>query len=151
MSILNYTTSIDVNKTLGEIQRLLAAAKVNSIMTEFSSDGLPSAVAFKVMGPYGMLCFLLPANVGKIFLVLQRDKKVPLRLKNREQAARVAWRIIKDWLEAQLSIISAEMVTLEQVFLPYVQNNQTGETLYETMKAANFNQLALPQNSTSQS
>lgn len=143
MSILNYTTAIKVEKTMAEIQMLLARAKVQCIMTEYDPQACPAAVSFKVLGPYGILCFRLPANIDKILLVMQRDNKIPRGLKTRDQAARVGWRIIKDWLEAQLSIISAEMVTLEQVFLPYVQNSQ-GDTIYEVMSANNFNNLALP-------
>ena len=59
------------------------------------------------------------------------------------EAARVAWRIIKDWLEAQLALVSAELADLEQVFLPYAQNG-AGVTLYEALKAGQFNGLALP-------
>jgi hypothetical protein len=34
-------------------------------------------------------------------------------------ARKVAWRIIKDWVAAQLALIEAEQATLAQVFLPY--------------------------------
>ncbi|WP_189339127.1 hypothetical protein [Williamsia muralis] len=33
-----------------------------------------------------------------------------------EHALRVAWRITKDWVEAQLAIIETQMVTPAQVF-----------------------------------
>src|SRR5438552_18436509 len=35
------------------------------------------------------------------------------------QAVRVEWRIVKDWVEAQLALIETRMVTAQQVFLPY--------------------------------
>jgi hypothetical protein len=53
-----------------------------------------------------------------------------MRLKTREQAARIAWRIVKDWVEAQLAIIEAEMASRPEVFLPYAQTN-TGETIFQ--------------------
>jgi hypothetical protein len=53
------------------------------------------------------------------------------------QASRVAWRIIKDWVDAQLAIIETEMVTLEQVFLPYMQVKDN-KTLYEVMIEKRF-------------
>jgi hypothetical protein len=46
------------------------------------------------------------------------------------QAVRTAWRIVKDWTEAQLAIIETRMVTTEQVFLPYAVM-RGGKTLYE--------------------
>jgi hypothetical protein len=39
----------------------------------------------------------------------------------REQAARIACRIIPNWEEAQLAIIETGLVDLKQVFLPYAQ------------------------------
>lgn len=143
MSILNYTTQISVEKTVTEIQRLLSSAKAQAVLTEYEPDGVLAAVSFRIATPYGMMSFRLPANVDKIFVVVQREKKLPKWNRTREQAARVAWRIIKDWLEAQLALIRAEMVTLEQVFLPYAQNN-AGVTLYEALRDGHFNGLALP-------
>lgn len=75
-------------------------------------------------------------------MVINRDKRIPSRLRTREQASRVAWRVIKDWLEAQLAMIKAEMVTIDQVFLPYAQN-EAGVTLYESLEAGQFKGLAL--------
>lgn len=139
MSILNYTTQISVEKTSAEISRLLSTAGASAIMTEYE-DSVLCAIAFRVQGPYGPLSFRLPANIGKIEQVLKRSSKVPTKLRSKEQAARVAWRIIKDWLEAQLAIIKAEMVTVDQVFLPY-SVTQTGETLYERISANQFKAL----------
>ena len=59
-----------------------------------------------------------------------KRQKIEAKLKTLEQAQRVAWRIVKDWLEAQLAIIETEMVTLDQVMLPYMQGDN-GQTVYE--------------------
>jgi len=42
----------------------------------------------------------------------------------------VAWRIIKDWIEAQLAIVEAEMVEMAEVFLPYAVT-KSNKTLYQ--------------------
>ncbi len=47
-------------------------------------------------------------------------------------AARVGWRILKDWVRAQMAILETEMVEIEQIFLPYMEAKD-GRTLYETM------------------
>lgn len=143
MSILNYTTQIAVEKTVGEIQKLLAGAGAQAVMTEYDSERVLTAISFRILCPFGMMSFRLPANVDKIFTVVKRSNKIPASKRTREQAARVAWRIIKDWLEAQLALIQAEMVQLEQVFLPYAQNRE-GQTVYETFQAGLFQGLALP-------
>lgn len=36
------------------------------------------------------------------------------------QAVRTAWRIVKDWVEAQMALQETQMVTTAQVFLPYM-------------------------------
>ena len=50
---------------------------------------------------------------------------------------RVAWRILKDWVEAQLALIETGMVSVEQVFLPYCQSGN-GETLFEAIRKKKF-------------
>jgi hypothetical protein len=52
---------------------------------------------------------------------------------DREQAERVAWRIVKDWVEAQMAILESEMVQMDEIFLPYMLNNQ-GHTVFEAYR-----------------
>jgi hypothetical protein len=49
---------------------------------------------------------------------------------NRAQAVRTAWRIVKDWVEAQMALVETQMVTTQQVFLPYAIMKD-GRTLTE--------------------
>lgn len=144
MSLLNYSTKVSVEKTATEISRALAQAKAQAVLTEFGKDGVLEAISFRITSPYGLMSFRLPANIDKILAVLVRDKRLAPKLRTREQASRVAWRIVKDWLEAQLAMVLAEQVTAEQVFLPYLQND-AGETLYEVLKDKRFHGLALPE------
>src|ERR1700747_906254 len=102
-SILNYTTTISAQRTVGEITELLANAKAEAILSEYK-DGLVVAVSFRIRTEFGVLTFRLPANVDQVYVVLQRSKGIPSRLRTRDQATRVAWRIVKAWLEAQLAL-----------------------------------------------
>ena len=136
MAILNYTTSIATEKTAAEIQKKLAVAGAQAVLSEYDKDGVMCAMSFRVNNIY----FRLPINIEGVYTTLIEDTKIPNRLKTHEQAARVAWRIIKDWIEAQIAIIKARQAKLEQVFLPYAQN-QDGKTLYEAVKDGGFKQL----------
>ncbi len=49
----------------------------------------------------------------------------------------MAWRICKDWIEAQLAIVEAEMADMVEVFLPYAQT-ESGETVYEQLRGRGF-------------
>lgn len=139
MAILNYTTSVSSEKTAGEIQRKLVDAGAQSVMSEYDNDGILSFMSFRIND----LHFRLPINIEGVFKALEKDRKVPGRLKTYEQASKVAWRIIKDWVEAQVAIIQAGQADLEQVFLPYAQNKD-GTTLYEAIKKTGFKQLSNP-------
>lgn len=136
MAILNYTTSISADKTVMEIQSMLVKARASAVMSEFE-NGIISRLSFKVTTIHGDHAFQLPANIEGVFNAMKRDSRVPQKLKTKEQAARVAWRIIKDWVEAQIAIIEADMATLPQVFLPYMQVGP-GETVYTMFEKKGF-------------
>jgi hypothetical protein len=131
MPLLDYTTTVPTSRTIGQVQGLLVEAGARQIMTEYDPTGTPTAIAFIVQTGFGMRPFKLPVNAGRVNAVLKRDRKVAPRYKTPEHAERVAWRILKDWLEAQLALIRSEMVTLDQVMFPYMVGSDGGGTVYE--------------------
>ena len=142
MAILNYTTQIKAGKTVSEIQEKLVKAKAQAVMTEYNDDGIPEAISFRIMSKHGLLSFRMNVNFNGVYQAISKNPKVPKRLKTREQAARVAWRIQKDWIEVQLARIEAELAEIEEVFLPYMQN-ESGETLYKTLESGGFKQITM--------
>ena len=144
MPLLNYTTDVPASRTIGQVQGLLVEAGARQIMTDYDDVGRAKGLAFVVQTVHGPRGFVLPVNAHRVEAVLKKDKKVAPRYRTPEQAEKVAWRIVKDWLEAQLAIIRTEMVTLDQVMLPYMTND-AGATMYELYVDS---QLALPAGST---
>jgi len=138
--LLNYTTSIDAEKTVAEIQRKLAKAGAHQILHEYDADGVMAAVSFRIRTQVGDMAFRLPAEIDKVHAVL-KGQFTRGKFAEREQAARVGWRIVKDWTEAQLALIETGMATVEQVFLPYWQGGRDGRTLYEVMRDRKFQPL----------
>ena len=141
MAILNYTTKITAEKTASEIQRKLADAKAQAVLCEYDDDGVMCAMSFRIKSPGEPIFFRLPANIAGVYRSICNDPNIPKRLRTKEQATRVAWRILKDWIEAQLAIVEAEMADIKEVFLPYAQN-KAGQTLYEAIKDNGFKLLA---------
>lgn len=136
MAIKNYTTTINANKTIGEIQELLSKHGATAIMTEYS-NGNVTGLSFKIMTPRGEFGIRLPSNTDRVLQVLKNQRKNNNQVKDTfDQANRVAWRIIKDWIDAQMALIETEMVTVDEVFFPYILNDR-GQTLYETFKENN--------------
>lgn len=131
MPLLNYTTEVPAMRTIGAVQALLVEAGARSIQTDYDGVGNPIGLAFMVETIHGPRGFVLPVQSHRVLAVLKKDKKVAPRYRTPEQAERVAWRIVKDWLEAQLAIIQTEMVTLDQVMLPYMRGHADGRTIYE--------------------
>jgi hypothetical protein len=146
--IANYSTTVTALKSIGEIQGMLVAHGAKQILTAYDDKGAPVGLAFIVATPYGEVPFRLPANIDRVEAVLlkqltssrrqwDRDYQEQRRAKIKEQAGRVAWRILKDWVRAQMAILEAEMVSIDQIFLPYMQG-KGGKTLYEVMRDHHF-------------
>jgi hypothetical protein len=135
MPLLNYTTSIDPHKTIAEIQQILAKAGAAAILTEFDDAGNIVALSFKMKLGEQEISFRLPTDWRPVLETMKQQKArrvkgySDIRL-TEDQARRVAWRITKDWVEAQLAIIETRMVTTAQVFLPYAVT-KNGQSLYE--------------------
>lgn len=138
MPLLNYTTTVAASKTVGQVQELLVKAGATSIHTEYV-EGRAAALSFVVETEYGIRGFTLPIDVDAVTKVLRNDRRVTPKYRTPEQAERVAWRILKDWVEAQLAIIETRMVSLDQVMLPYMQD-ASGKTVFDLYRTR---QLAL--------
>lgn len=126
MPIKDYSTKVDVFTTLGEIQGMLVKHGAKKVLQEFDDDGNVQSVSFMINTPMGMEAVRLPANVDAVQKTLAKQKVKA----DREQAQRVAWRIIKDWVAAQMAILESEMVSMDEIFLPYMLNPD-GQTVHQ--------------------
>jgi hypothetical protein len=134
---VNYTTKIDVTKTVGELQELLGEHGADAIAIRYK-DRRPVAVSFTLaVGGAPPAAYTLPIDVEAMRKTLTRQHRAgslkgisASTAEDPEHAARVAWRVIKDWLAAQLSLVAAGQAELGQVMLPYLHVD--GEiTLYQ--------------------
>jgi hypothetical protein len=129
MPILNYTTKIDSYKTITEIQQILAKGGANKMIVDNDHMGNPIALTFCINWNGMLTAFQLPCNFEGVLRAMKKSSKVPRSLCSEEQALRVGWRIVKDWVEAQLAIVEAQLSSLPEVFLPYAVT-KNGTTLY---------------------
>ena len=117
--ILNYSTKVPAEQTIGEIQKMLSKHGVLAMMTEYEGQNV-SAVSFKMNVNGQAIGYKLPCNWRAVLAVFEKQG---IRLRNggtkEDQAIRTAWRVIKDWTEAQLALVEINMVTIPQIFLPY--------------------------------
>lgn len=132
--LLNYSTTVDAETTIGEIQKLLSNYGVQAMMTEYDGKQV-SAVSFKLDVGGRSMGFKMPCNWRAVLQVFNEQGIGIGKLKHKDknmnnQAIRTAWRIIKVWIEAQLALVEVNMVTIPQVFLPYAITGD-GRTLAE--------------------
>lgn len=139
MAILNYTTTVDSFKTVSEIEYILMKHKAKSIMKNYDGESI-IGLSFLIDTGVQQIPVRLPVKVDECLKVLKREKKENPRKQikdTREQAERVAWRILKDWVEAQMALLDIGMVRFEEIFLPYIEIN-TGQTIYECLEQKQF-------------
>ena len=135
MPIKNYTTAINSEKTVNEIESILTRHGASKIMKEFDGEGGVSAVCFILPKGEIEIPFRLPLREDSIMLVLSkqnREGKLPKSFLNKAQARRIGWRILKDWVDSQMALVEIGMAKAEEVFMPYLYNYQTNKTLFET-------------------
>ena len=134
MAILNYTTTIDSFKTVSEIEYILMKHKAKSIMKNYDGESI-TGLSFLIDTGVQEIPVRLPVKVDECLKVLKKEKRENPRKQikdTREQAERVAWRILKDWVEAQMALLDIEMVRFEEIFLPYIET-KNARPMYERL------------------
>lgn len=151
MPILNYTTEVPAERTVGEITSMLVRKGARSIQTEYRPDGSIEAVVFIMVVGGLPVRFALPNNAAGVLRVMLKEKpynpsyhgygnKEKYEAKFAAQAERVSWRILKDWIEAQLALIESGQAEVGQVFMPYAIASD-GRTMYQLFVENNQKQL----------
>ena len=140
--IKNFSTIISPEKTIAEIEKMLAIYGATKIMKQYDEEGNPVLLAFMIQTDRGEMPIKLPVNLEGIQSTFKKqvsDGKLPKSYcDNKEQAMKVGWRIIKDWLDAQLTLINVEMVKIEEIFLPYIYDMMSDKTMYEIIEEKGF-------------
>jgi hypothetical protein len=137
MGLLNYTTKIDPDKTAQEIAKCLSQHGAQAVLTEYDPEhSYVSAISFRIKIGEQLISFRLPCDWKPVCDIMYKNKRGRYSDKGysarRDQAIRTAWRIVKDWVEAQMALVETRMARTEEVFLPYaVMRN--GQTLAEHM------------------
>ena len=129
-NIKNYSTEVPAERSISEIEKILASFGAEAIMKEYTKDGKARALSFKLDSNV----FKLPANVNGVKEILFSGRRGYYgrdSMKNREERAyKVAWRIIKDWIHSQLSLIASGQAQPQEIFFPYMYDGK--RTLYQS-------------------
>lgn len=118
---------------------MLASKGADTVTLQFEA-GVPSAVSFSIEINNQLVNFLMDTKWRGVLSCLNNDPKVEPRFMSNEHAQRVAWRVTKDWLEAQFARIEAQQADLVEVFLPYAVRPD-GQTMYQAIANNNYQLL----------
>jgi hypothetical protein len=100
----------------------------------------PSALTFCLQIKGTLIAFSIPSNYKGVLTAMENDRKIPRRMCTKEQALKVSWRIVKDWIEAQMAIVEAQLADIAEVFLPYAIT-KSGNTLYQEIQQTGMKML----------
>lgn len=153
--IINYTTTVSADKTIGEITGILRANGAKRISQTYEGQRI-AAVEFALETPYGEQWYRLPARPQRVLVLLIAERNRGKRRYDRyyvdpesppremrEQAERTAWRTVKDWIEVQFALVRAKQLEAAEVMLPYALVNVEGEetTVYQAFSEQRFKAL----------
>lgn len=126
-------TSVPADRSAYEIEQLLNKHWAVRIGKELQSGRITS-MYFEMDTADGRFPFRMPVNVDAVYNILTRNRVLVQSAKARyEQAERVAWRISREWVKGQLDMIQTEMVTLTEVFFPYMLIDE-GQTAFQAFR-----------------
>lgn len=143
-NIMNCASEIPVTRIIGMVEDVLLAMGAQEIQKRYSKGGngvqICDMLIFKVWGgssAVGDVSICLPVNIPAAY-----DKLVNISYYKKKkqdwligQAQRTSWKIILDYLKAQLARIQLGQAETIECFLAYVYSAKTGNTFYRSLKA----------------
>ena len=142
------TTTVAPEKTAAEIEEMLAKHGARRLVKEYDAGGRPSGLMFEMVTEEGAIPFKLPINTDAVYQILIAKRsnayyRQDVQARVHAQAERTAWRIVREWVHAQLALIQTNMVTVVEVFMPYMLMDGN-ETAYERMLSGGMAALMEP-------
>ena len=139
MNIKNYTSTIEAARSMSKIEELLVEIGATNINKQYA-DKICIGITFLLFDVQlqQTLPFHLKAQVQECFTVLWQDIKRPrpeTRTAIHQQANRTAWKILSDWTEVQCTMILLGQAKPLQMFLPFMYDLKTNETLFDKVSS----------------
>lgn len=143
----NYTSSVPAGRSVSHIEESLAAHGARSVVKQYGEDKRLAAVSFFMQIGERLIPFRLPAKAGQVEKILRSGIRQPRpgtldRLA--EQSERTAWKIISDWVDAQMALVELQQAEIAEIFMPYMWNERIGKSFYEIAQEKGFALLEAP-------
>ena len=152
--IKNYTSSIAAARSISFIEAKLVHHGARQVLKLYDENKTITGLCFIINTNGKDMPFKLPARVDDCERILKANLSKRTRpetfAKIREQAERTAWKIVSDWVEAQMAMIELAQVEVMEVFLPYLYNHSQQQTYFEMLKTNNYKALPAAMGGTQQ-
>lgn len=139
----NYTTTIDSIKSIQEIISFLVQVNAKSIAQDYQ-DGECVAIKFLIDHKGTTVAYKLePSPEAAYDIIISKRKRVNQEVKDkvRKQSYKTAWRILRDWVDAQCALIKLEQATPLQLFLSYAYDEANDTTFYNKLENSDLKLL----------
>lgn len=144
MALKNYTSGVPASRSIAWIEAKLAGCGATQILKMYDLTARVEGIAFIMPINGKEMSFKLPARVDECEVVLRAAVKRPRAdtLKRiGQQAERTAWKIVADWVDAQMAMIDLSQVEFMQIFMPYLYSHAKKQTYFEIVKGRGFQKL----------
>mgnify|MGYP001305513288 CR=1 FL=1 len=145
MNIKNYTSTVEASRSMARIEELLVEIGATNINKQYQ-DKVCTGLTFLLYDQQlqQTLVFHLTAEVEECFKILWKDVKRPrtdTKATLQKQASKTAWKILSDWTEIQCSMILLGQARPLQMFLPFMYDMKTNETLFDKVSTGKIKLL----------
>ena len=145
MPLKNYTSTMPVSRSISYIEIKLAQNGAREILKLYNKSGQVTGICFNIPLNGRDMFYKLPAKIAECEKVLIANLSPRARPETKkkisQQAERTAWKILSDWVEAQMAMIELSQVEILQVFLAYVYDHQKQQTFFEQIKEKKYKAL----------
>lgn len=118
------STKIPAVQSLGEIQAIVARYGASRFETRWNEDGSVWGIRFAIRSEVGDLPVALRATSDRIFEILwaaRSSRSNKTRDEIQEQAERIAWRQLKDFVEQVLLAVETGLFDMAAAFMAHVE------------------------------
>jgi len=120
---LNYTTTVAADKTAHECLVTLGKYGAKRAGLAYGKDRVPMGISFVLDTRWGERGYEIAVNFDGTQSALRaayRERKIERKYTEHAHAQKVAWRVLKMWLESNLALVEAGQVDPERALFPYM-------------------------------
>jgi len=132
VKLKNTYSEAPIQHIFAAIDETLGSHGATRISKDFQG-GRATALVFSVMIGTRLHSFRLPARMENVEKLLYPGRE-ELTQAMRNQAYRTAWANVRDWVAAQMALVQTGMAAMEEIFLPYMLDEQSGQTFFEVWR-----------------